>query len=368
MLARLVTGMDSSRFTNTVVSLTEIGPVGELLEKRGVPVRALGMGTLPGPRTFARLVSWLRMTSPDVVQTWLYAADLLGGLAGRLAGRKQILWNVRQAYPVQPNFAARHVWAARTCGLLSGCLPSAVVFCSEEARRSHEALGYVRGRNTVIPNGFDLRLFGRDPVASASVRAELGVGSTTHLVGMVARFDPVKGHADFFEAAALICRRRPDVHFLLCGEGTTCANRKIASWSGATELRGRVHLLGPRTDVSRLLAALDISVLASHSEGFPNAIGEAMASAVPCVVTDVGGAASLVGTTGSVVPPHSPRMLAEAVLSLLDLDQAARWRLGSAARERLEGLYSLPAMIDRYSALYESESQMHKRSPTMCPS
>ena len=366
MLTRLANGMDRARFSNTVISLTGIGPAAEVLGSQGIQVRALGMGRIPNPQAIARLVSWLRAESPDVVQTWLYAADFLGGLAATLAGTKAIVWNLRQLAPVQPHFAARHVWAGRACGLLSRRLPTAVVCCSEEVRRSHEALGYVRGRYAVIPNGFDLEVFGPDRAASASVRAELGVDTTTELIGMVARFDPVKGHADFFKAATLISRSKPNTHFLLSGEGMAPTNDAVASMVNAPELQGRVHLLGRRNDVPRLLAALDVAVSASHSEGFPNTVGEAMASAVPCVVTDVGGSASLVGEAGSVVPPHAPPVMANAVLFLLGLGHAGRSEVGAAARRRIELLYSLPAMIDQYSLLYESLVQVTRSHPTMC--
>lgn len=366
MLTRLVHGMDTVRFSNTVISLTGSGPAAEVLESRGIRVQTLGMGRIPTPKAIARLFSWLRAESPDVVQTWLYAADFLGGLAGTLAGANAIVWNLRQLAPVQPHFAPRHVWAARACGLLSTRVPTAVVCCSEEVRRSHEALGYVRGRYAVIPNGFDLEVFGPGRAAYTSVRAELGVDTDTALIGMVARFDPVKGHADFFKAATLISRTNLNAHFLLSGEGMAATNDAVASKVNAPELQGRVHLLGRRNDVPRLLAALDVAVSASHSEGFPNTVGEAMASAVPCVATDVGGTASLVGEAGSLVPPHEPAVLASAVLSILGLGPAERSKLGEAARRRIERLYSLQAMIDQYSRLYESLVRVTRPQPTMC--
>lgn len=351
MVSRLVDGMDPLRFENRLISMTEVGILGERLARTGIAVRAIGMGRVPGPLGVARLARQVRQDAPDIVQTWLYAADLVAGLAARSVGHRNVVWNIRQSAPQRHLAPRRHVWTARACAATSSFLPRAILSCSEEARRSHEALGYPKDI-VVIPNGYDLSVLGCDPEAAGSVRAELGLDFGTPLIGMVARFDPVKGHHDFFDAAAQVSRHRPDVHFLLCGRGVIGTNPQLAQWTRSSVIDGRAHLLGHRDDVPRLLAALDVFVSASHSEGFPNAIAEAMASSVPCVVTDVGDSASLVGSTGRTVPPRSSRDLASAIISVLSLPLEARADLGSAARRRVEQ-YSMPIIVDRYSRFYE---------------
>lgn len=352
MLTHLVSGMDPFRFENRVISMTSNGVLGERLTRMGIEVTAMGMGSVPDPISVARLALRLRRDAPDVVQTWLYAADLVGGIVARSIGIRNIVWNIRQSAPRRHQDPLRHVWTSRACAMFSSFVPRSILSCSEDGRRSHQALGYTKAIE-VIPNGFDLYALGRDPMAAHSVRTELAIGTKASLVGMVARSDPVKGHRDFLEAASQVIHQQPDAHFLLCGEGVVATNTELATWTRLPQLAGRVHLLGRRSDVPRLLAALDVFVSSSHSEGFPNVIGEAMASSVPCVVTDVGDSASLLGGSGLVVPSQSPQDLANAIISVLTLAPEARNAMGAAARRRVEKHYSIPTIVDRYSHFYE---------------
>jgi glycosyltransferase involved in cell wall biosynthesis len=170
----------------------------------------------------------------------------------------------------------------------------------------------------------------------------------------VARFDPQKDHQNFVRAAGRLASERPDLHFMLVGKGCDADNDRLAGWIAATGAAGRFHLLGLRTDVARLLAALDVAVLSSaFGEAFPLAVGEAMACAVPCVATDVGDTARIIGDTGRIVAPRDAPALAAAVLELLALSGAERAALGAAARERIEVRFSLPAVAARYAALYD---------------
>ena len=144
------------------------------------------------------------------------------------------------------------------------------------------------------------------------MRRELGLSENVILVGLIARFDAMKDHETFFKAAGLLIRRLPGVHFMLAGAGVSIENAPLARMVCKNGLNGAVHLVGPRDDVPRLTAALDLGTSASIGEGFCNAIGEAMACAVPCVATDVGDAARIVADTGRVVPPRNPEALAAA--------------------------------------------------------
>ncbi len=337
-----------------VVSLTGTGPVGDRIAALGVPVEAVGMRPgVPDPLGFWRLMGRLRAARPDVVQTWMYHADLLGGLAARVAGGFPVVWGVRHTN-LDPRFNKRTtLWTARACARLSRRVPERIVCCGEAVREAHARIGYAAEKMVVIPNGFDLDAFRPDPAARSAVRRELGLDGDAPLVGLVARFHPQKDHRTFVRAAALIRSRMSGVHFLLAGEGVTRGNEALAGWLGEEGLEGACHLLGRRDDVPRLLAALDVAVSSSVGEGFPNAVGEAMACGVPCVVTDVGDSARIVGETGRVVPPGEPEALARACLDLLAAGTGVRERLGMAARRRIEEHFGLPAVVARYERLYE---------------
>jgi glycosyltransferase involved in cell wall biosynthesis len=350
MLHKLVGHSDPQRFRHIVISLLDIGPVGVEIAALGIPVHSLHMrGGVPDSRAIVRLRRRLIEVNPDVIQTWLYHANLLGLLGGLVTGRP-VVWNLRSSY--HRGLGRTIVAIARACALLSR-MPAAVVTNSDVARIRHEQLGYRPKEWLVIPNGFDVESFAPDPEARQSVRRELRLPFETTLIGLVGRFHPMKGHQTFFEAAEILSRRWPETHFILVGRGVEPSNRTLWEAIVATGLASRVHLLGERQDIPRLTAALDIATNASlYGESFSNAIGEAMASAIPCVVTDVGDMASIVGNMGRVVPPGDASALAAAWHELLVLGHAGRGELGRQARDRIKARYSLEAIVQQYEALY----------------
>jgi glycosyltransferase involved in cell wall biosynthesis len=297
-----------------------------------------------------RLVGLLR--GADVVQTWMYHPDLLGGVAARLAGVRAIAWGIRHS-ELHPEQSPRlsHV-TKRVCAVLAHVVPTRVLANSTVGRDAHVRLGYPPAKMQVIPNGFDLSRFAPDAAARSSVRRELGLDEGVRVIGHVGRWDPMKDHRNLLEAAARLGAGR-DAHLLLCGDEITPDNRELAGWIAALGLGGRVHLLGRRDDVPRIMAALDLLTLcSSFGEGFPNVVGEAMACAIPCVVTDVGDAGRIVGDTGRVVPLGDPTALARGFDELLALPAAERARLGAAARRRIEENYAIDVVASAYASVY----------------
>ncbi len=355
MLARVLAHTDRARFEPEVISMTSRGPIGEEIAGRGVPVHTLGMRRgLPTPWHLPALVRLLRQTKPDVIQTWMYHADLMGGLAGRRAGGIPVVWGIRHTDLRWGSARLTTILTARLNALLSGALPAAIVCNSEASRRIHERMGYAASKLTVIPNGFDLDAFHPNPQARAEVRRELGIPSEALLVGNVARFHPQKDHRKLVRAAALLKATIPEVHFLLVGTAVSPENATLSAWIRSAGLEGCVHLLGRRTDTPRLYAAMDLFCLSSsHGESFPQVVGEAMASGVPCVVTDVGDAAEIVGETGRVVGPGRAEDLASACERVLRLPAAERRSLGEAARRRIRDRYAIQSVVSLFGALYE---------------
>lgn len=354
VLHRLTSGMDPARFRNEVISLTELGPLAERLEASGVRARALGMRRgVPSPYHLLRLARWLKESQPNVVQTWMYHADLMGGVAARLAG-KPVVWGIHHTN-LEPGQNKRlTIWTARMCAWLSRRIPKRIVCCSEASRQAHAQFGYAEQKMEVIPNGFDLRQFHPDTEARTSLRRELEIAEETPLIGMAARFHVQKGHRNFVEAAALLHARVPDAHFVLCGKGVDRNNAELMAWidQAGTGLGDVCHLLGSREDIPRFFAALDVATSSSLSEAFPMSVGEAMACGTPCVVTNVGDSAMVVGDTGKVVPASDPQVLAEAWHAMLVSGPAARRQMGQAARNRVEQRFGLGATVERYQELY----------------
>jgi glycosyltransferase involved in cell wall biosynthesis len=355
MLLKLLRAADRDGVAHFVVSLKAGGVLSEEVRALGVPVHSVCLdGTTSLPAAAVRLLAAMRAISPDVVHGWMYHGNLLGGLAARMAGRGTVLWGLRHGplLPGEVPLATRAV--VRMGATLSRWLPDLILCCSQAAAAAHRALGYAGARMLVVPNGFDTSRFRPSPEARQRVRAALGVAPATPLIGLAARFHPVKDHETFVRAAARLVTARPETRFVLCGRGVDADNPSLRSWIAGAGLGDRVLLLGERHDLHDVLPAMDVATLCSRAEGFPNVVGEAMASAVPCVVTDVGDAHDLLGETGRVVPVADPAALARAWQEMLEIGPERRQLLGTAARTRIEKHFSIAVVARRYDTLYHA--------------
>ena len=354
MLLKLLQQLDRSRFTPAVISLVGLGEIGPRIQALDIPVHALGMPRgVPTPLMVLRLAKLLRQLQPDVVHTWMYHADLLGGLAARLAGCERVIWCIRQSNLSKTVNKRTTLWVVKACAFLSRRVPAQMISCSQRAKEVHVAVGYAADRLHVIPNGFDLNRFAPDARARDSVRAELGLVTDAPLVGLIARFDSQKNHFGFVEAAAQVHAQMPDAHFVLAGTEVDSANTALNRAIVAKGLQAHMHLLGRREDVPRLMAALDILVSSSHGEAFPNVLGEAMACSVPCVVTDVGDSAEIVGSTGRVVAAGDMKGMARELLEVLRLPSESKAALGEMARARVAANYEIGHVACLFEAFYE---------------
>lgn len=363
VLYRLVTAPDQP-VQYTVISLSDQGVFGAKLKEAGVPVIALGMkrglSALTGMRALRRT---LRQLQPDVVQTWMYHADLIGGIAARLAGIKAVSWGIRNSGAT----LHKGSWPARIsawcCARLSGVVPAVIVACAQDAAKRHACWGYAQGKLQVIPNGYDFARWQPDPYAGNShmgnpLRQQWGVDPGAPLIGSVARWNPLKDHANLLAAVAICAAQVPDLQCVLVGRGMDATNHSLMALIDQHGLRSHVILLGPRQDIPDVMAALDVHVLSSCAEGFPNVVVEAMASGTLCVVTDVGDAATIIGANGWVVPARNSGALAQA------MQQAVLWRGTHEAANRVEAArnsvvqrFGLQTMVGRYLDVWQSIAQ-----------
>lgn len=354
MLARLVVASDRDRFHLRVVSLTDIGPAGEMIAAHGIEVRSLGMRrSVPDPRGPARLVAMLRTSPVDVLQTWLYHADLVGTMASYFAPVPRLLWNVRCS-----NMDPRHYrWAAMRLPRLLASLsrrPDVVLANSEAGRSFHEGIGYRPARWEILPNGIDTEIFRPDPSRRARLCASLGWPETSFVICLPARFDPMKDHATFFKAAARFASEHDRVRFLLIGRRVDGKNETLQGLLECAGCGDRIVLWGERRDVADIFASVDIVTLCSRfGEGAPNVLAEAMACGTPVVSTDVGDTAQIVGDAGLIVPPGDADAIARAWRDVYELGPERRASIGLAARQRVVERYALPNVVARYEGLYQ---------------
>lgn len=346
MLARIAMGGVKCR--HSVIVLGELGPTGELLRSSGIevtPLRAHGLldGALGIPRLYRELVR-LR---PAVAQSWLVHANLACALA--TPPGVPLAWSVRHTLEGfdREKLATR---IAVRAGALASRRARAIVYNSTAAADQHEAIGYPAAGRQVFPNGFDTAEAGLARAGRDEVRAELGLTPEALAIGLVARVHPIKNHGAFLAAGAALAAEFPRARFVLVGAGTEPGGNLASSCPPA--LRARTIWLGERSDVARVTAALDIACNVSLGEAFSNAIGEAMACAVPCVVTNVGESAAIVGETGWVAGNPGAPAITDALRAALAATTADRAARGAAAWRRIEDHFSVAAAVASYEHLY----------------
>ncbi len=356
-LARLLKTLDQEQIEPLVISLSGTGPVAEMLRDSGIGLQCADWSASPllAATRFRRLVNLIRAARPDVVQTWMYHADLFGGAAARLAGTAPVFWGIRNGVLDWRATKLTTKTVVRCCARLSTRIPDKIVSCALSAQEAHIGLGYTPDKFVVIPNGVDTDYFRFDVAGRARVRREFGIPGQCLVVGYVARFHQQKDHRTFLRAAALLANRRATARYVLCGPGCEASNLTLMQWIREFGLQDRVHLLGPRRDMPAVLSSFDLHTITStYGEAFPNVVAESMACERPGVVTDVGDAARISGNEDFVVAQRDPEAVAGAWERVFALTEAARSALGRAARQRIMDHFSLAGAAANYTRLYQS--------------
>lgn len=338
-----------------VISLTSSGKYVELLRDIGVSVVCLDFKSVSSffsnIRTLYRV---LKTSAPEVVQTWMYHADFFGGIAARLAGIKNISWGIHNTQLTLKKSRVSTILISKLCALLSYFVPKNIICCAEESLRVHAKQGYKRSLMSVINNGYDLTKFYNDPEQGARIRNELNIESENFVIGLVGRFDPNKDHENFFAAAGQVVGQFSQVRFVLAGSGIDYDNSAIVSMIDKHGLTSYVSLLGSRTDIKNIYNALDLFVLSSSSEAFPNVLCEAMACGKVCVSTDVGDAKLIVGDSGWIVPPSDATSLSRAICNAISLYNSGNLSDYSVnCRNRIQDNYLIETMVKRYHRVWD---------------
>lgn len=354
MLSRVTTAsVKRGTFKHSVFSLMDEGHFGAGLVEAGVAVTCIGMRSgQVSPRHLIKLVNGLQNSRPSVVMTWLYHADLLGLLAARTAGRLPVVWNIRCSDMDLSRYGLGTRIVVSALKRLSHW-PEAVAYNSVAGREFHEKLGYRPQLWLDLPNGYDLSEWKPNPHDRSSVREALGVDGNTCVIAHVARADPQKDHGTLFDALERLASAVP-IHVMLIGSGTDMLRLPRS-------IRTKITRFGRTNEVSKLLRGADIAVSSSaYGEGLPNSLAEAMATAIPCIGTDVGDTARLIGQTGRVVAPKNPIGLANAILDIVKMAPEERTALGQLARYRVKQCFSIEACVNKYEDAWSGAASHFK--------
>jgi glycosyltransferase involved in cell wall biosynthesis len=354
-LFQLLSHTRRERFEPAVVSLVNQGALRDRIEALGIRVYSCDMKAgRPSLRGLWRLIKIIRNYKPELISGWMYHSALAAQLARIFsAPRVPVIWSLHYCFADLTKEKALTATVIRLCRALSR-LPAKIIYVSQASKMRHELFGYRCETSSVIHNGVDTQQFLPSTEARASVRAELGLENEAILIGMLGRFHPMKGHENFLKAAAQVAQANSQSHFVLIGRNVDRQNPVLMELIQELGIENRTHLLGERRDNARLAAALDVFSSSSlYGESCPNVIFEAMACGVPCVVTDIGDAAWMVGTSGRVASTLDPKALATAWLELLTIDPKERTRLGTLARSRVLEHFQIQAVMARYEQLFE---------------
>ena len=356
MLSRLVSTSDNNRFCHVVISLCGLGKYGPALLARGINVFPLDLPKgFPTPFAIKRTLTIIRQFRPDIIQSWLYHADLLVLFVRWFsADARQASWtcNIRCVLTSTSSGSRVTRFVLWLLGRTSD-RPVAILANSLSGSAYHSnTFGYHPRRWLIVPNGFDLDAYRPCLSSKFDVRHTLGLSVHSRILIMVARADRLKDHDTFLAALFIVRARDPSIYGVLVGRGATLDNPLISQSISRLNIRDGVLGLGERHDVPSLMAGADLSVLTSISEGFPNVLGESMACGTPCISTSVGAASAIIGDTGLIVPMKDPQALADSIIKLLYEPDSVRQQRRNRARQRICDHYSIAKSVSIYERIY----------------
>ena len=341
-LVELARGLQDRGRKVMVAVFYKKGPLLHDLEKAGVPLIDLkkrGRWDLAG--FLVRTARAVRKARPGVIYSFLGGANIIASLVRRIVPQARIVWSIRSSNMDLRRYDWLHgvaYWVecrlSRTADL--------IISNSHAGRDFAVAHGFPKDRIHIIPNGIDTDRFRPDHDLRQRQRAEWELSDGQIAVGVLARLDPMKGHGTFLEAAAQLARERPDMRFFVIGAGPE--QGRLKRHAAKLGLGNKLTFTGPSEAPEAALNALDICCSPSEfGEGFSNSIAEAMACGIPCVVTNVGDSARIVGDTGEVVPASDSDAFGRAILSLAaKLDDGRKRNARDLAVKR----FSVGSMVD----------------------
>ena len=363
MLYKFLSVIDRNIFEPVVISLTDYGSLGNNIKKLNIPVYKMEMSAgFPNPIKLWRFIRLIRKINPELIQGWMYHGNLAALLAKWvLSKHAHLLWNIRHT---PDDLKKEKCTTARVIrlGAKFSSHPHRIIYNSKVSEQKHELLGYDNKNKSIIPNGFNCEQFKPFDDAKSKLRHSLGLKKDTLLIGLVARYHLMKDHIGFLHSAGKLNKTYPEIHFVLVGQGVDKNNHLLIKLIEDLKIRRNTHLLGKRMDVDEITAGLDIACSSSSwGESFSNAIGEAMACGVPCIVTDVGDSARIVGESGIVVKPGDRKAFTDAMIRLIKMSSEERRGLGKLARNRIIKYFSLDLVVKKYEDMYRNLQNVIKQ-------
>jgi len=347
--------------TNTchhlVITLTTFGKYGPLLHSQGVSVYSVGLNKY-NPFSFVRLFSALKVIklfSPSIIQSWMYHSDFLSCFIS-LYLSVPLVWGVHNTVISIKDSSLITYIIFKACSLLSFLFPSAIVYCAHSAAAYHNHHGYNPSISHVILNGYNPLYFKPLSRSSLRLRRQLQISDNTFVIGMVARFNIYKDHTNLLYAIKHLSSLVSDIRVLLVGYNVDKSNSTLTSLISSLNIDNIVFPLGSCSNIPEFMNSIDLHVLSSSAEAFPNVLSEAMLCGTPCVSTDVGDASNIVSNYGWIVPVKQPCLLSKALHQayILFLSTNDWITLKRNCRLHVSQSFTIESMSESYLHLWSS--------------
>ena len=352
LLEKLCMSLKSSEFTHVIVCLSGETVLAKKIQHKSIKIYFLDMFGLRNIiHSVFKLRRILENEQPSIIHSWLYHADFLTTLARYRLRTCPLLWSVHHANEKSEGDKLLTKWLVKLLSLLSNKFPSRIVYCSEYARAVHARLGYCSGKSFVINNGIDTIRFCSSLPLRERFRQQQGIGLSTAVVGMVARYSPIKGHKIFLDMARILLTMETDIRFVMIGTNISASNRELIGIIDSLGLRDYCTLLEEQSDIERAMNGLDILVCPSFSESFGLVVVEALACEVPVVCSDLEVLRDIVGQRFTA-PVGNSHLFARKTHELVRATRAERKTIGSQGRKQVIKNYDENVMIEKYRQLY----------------
>lgn len=343
-------------FRHVIISLTDSQDDDMVNNKETVLVHNLNFsGRKINLFELFKLYKLIKQIKPDVVQTWMIHADMIGGIGARLAGVKNIFWSVHYTNLIKGKSKKSTILLTKINVFLSYFIPKKIIYCAEKSREVQESLGFKKTKGVVVQNGYDVASFIQNTSLGLKFRNELDIHPEAFVIGHVGSYHPLKDQANLIKALSLLDQRGFNFYAVFAGTNLDNDNNILVSMIRDKGLSNRIHLLGRRNDIPSIMNGIDLFILSSISEAFPNVLNEAMACGTPCISTDVGDASLILGDTGWIVPTKDSESLYSSVIKAAQ-EKESNHRLwlqrGIACRQRIVQKFSLEKMVKKYKEVW----------------
>lgn len=362
LLFRLSESLDKPEFTHIIICLTGETELAEKFRNRGVKVYNLNMRcVLHTVKCILQLKKILKLEQPSVVHTWLYHADLITTVA--MIGIKSIplVWSIHHANENFDGDKKSTKWLVKSLALMSGRIPTVIIYCSEYAKRVHRKLGYRPKKDIVINNGIDTNRFSPSSLLRKQFRDEFGISKNTLVIGMVARYSPVKGYEVFIDMAHKLLEKNYDIKFVMIGTDIVNTNHELIDTLEKLELSSHTLLLGEREDIEGAMNGMDVLVCPSFAESFGLVVVEALMCEVPVVCSDLEVLRFIAGDD-YVTPVGNSHLLANKVNQLITTTLPERRIIGNKGRKRMIEQFDEVLMIEKYKRIYNEISSSNSKN------